>query len=113
MTKFLVVSQGPEFIDEQTATEETAERHEELIGKRTIAPEKVKGRRFLYRFPDSALKPLARRMCSCRREEASTKPLIVCHPPHVIVGASRNFAIYDNEFLVVPSTANRNRFCDG
>jgi hypothetical protein len=27
----------------------------------------------------------------------------VCQPPHIIVGASRNFAVYTEEFLVVPS----------
>ena len=100
--EFLVVSQGPEFIDEQTATEETAERHEELIGERTVLPEKVKGRRFLHRFPDSALKPLGPADVFVRRRGGVTKPLIVCHPPHVIVGASRNFAIYEKQFLVVP-----------
>jgi hypothetical protein len=29
-------------------------------------------------------------------------PLSVCRPPHVIVSAARNFAIFSNEFVVVP-----------
>jgi hypothetical protein len=30
-------------------------------------------------------------------------PFQVCQPPHVIVGASRNFAVYTEDFLVVPA----------
>jgi hypothetical protein len=28
--------------------------------------------------------------------------LTVCHPPHVIVSAARNFAVYSDDFIVVP-----------
>jgi len=115
--ELLVVSQGPEFIYEKTATEENAERHAELIGKRTVLPERVKGRDFLHRFPDSALQTLGPSDVFVRKRGGVTKPLLVCHPPHVIVGASRNFAIYEKQFLVVPprqigitSTTNDERF---
>ncbi len=35
------------------------------------------------------------------RERGGWKGLPVCRPPHVIVSAARNFAVYSNEFLVV------------
>jgi hypothetical protein len=101
--ELLVVSQGPEFIDEKTATEETAERHAELIGKRTIVPERVKNRRFLYRFPDSAFESLGSADVYVSKRGGVKRKLSVCPAPHVIVGASRNFAVYTDEYLVVPS----------
>jgi hypothetical protein len=30
------------------------------------------------------------------------RPLVVCKPPHVIVSAARNFAVFSDEFIVVP-----------
>jgi SAM-dependent methyltransferase len=101
--KTLIVSQGPEFIDGGVATEETTELHEELVGKRTILADEVKGRRFLYRFPSSALRSLEPVDVFVSRRGGVKRKLSVCHPPHIIVGASRNFAVYTEEFLVVPS----------
>lgn len=36
------------------------------------------------------------------REGRGPLPLAVCRPPHVIVSAARNFAVYSDEFIVVP-----------
>jgi hypothetical protein len=99
----LIVSQGPEFIDAGVATEETAELHEELVGKRAILSDEVKGRRFLYRFPSSALRSFEPVDVFVSRRGGVKRKLSVCQPPHIIVGASRNFAVYTEEFLVVPS----------
>jgi hypothetical protein len=101
--KVLIVSQGPEFIAAGVATEETAELHEELVGKRTIQADEVKGRRFLYRFPSSALRSLEAADVFVSRRGGVKRKLSVCQPRHIIVGASRNFAVYTEEFLVVPS----------
>jgi methylase of polypeptide subunit release factors len=101
--KVLIVSQGPEFIGAGVATEETAELHEELVGKRTILPDEVKGRRFLYRFPNSALRSLELADVFVSRRGGVKRKLSVCQPQQIIVGASRNFAVYTEELLVVPS----------
>src|ERR1019366_4695646 len=36
------------------------------------------------------------------REGRGPLPLAVCRPPHVIVSAARNFAVYSEKFIVVP-----------
>jgi hypothetical protein len=36
------------------------------------------------------------------REGRGPLPLAVCRPPHVIVSAARNFAVYSDRFIVVP-----------
>ncbi len=36
------------------------------------------------------------------REGRGMLPLAVCRPPHVIVSAARNFAVYSEDFIVVP-----------
>lgn len=36
------------------------------------------------------------------REGRGQLPLAVCRPPHVIVSAARNFAVYSEKFIVVP-----------
>lgn len=101
--KALVISQGPEFIAAEDANPNNAERHSELAGKRTIIVEKLKGRRYLFRFPSVVLKELDGSETFLSKRAGITLKLSVCRSPHVIVGASRNFAVYSNEFLVVPS----------
>jgi hypothetical protein len=36
------------------------------------------------------------------RVRGGIKPLKVCEPPHIIVSAARTFAVYSDEFLIVP-----------
>lgn len=98
----LVVSQGPEFVRPAIATPQNSEEHSELIDQKTVRVDKLKGRRFLYRFPSGVLKQIDESETFLRRRSGIALPLSVCRPPHVIVGASRNFAIYSNEFLIVP-----------
>jgi len=99
----LVISQGPEFISADVANSTNAEQHRELIGERTILVDKLKGRRFLFRFPPDVLKKLDEAETFLSKRAGINLKLSVCRPPHVIVGASRNFAVYSDEFLVVPS----------
>lgn len=99
----LVLAQGPEFIRASVATPQNSEEHPELIGKRAILVDKLKGRRFLFRFPSEAFRKLEASDIFVSKRAGVERPLSICHPPHLIVGASRNFAIYSEEFLVVPS----------
>ncbi len=101
--KVLVISQGPEFIGADEATEETAEQHNELVGTNTILADALKGRQFLYRFPNSALRSLDLADVFVSRRGGVKRKLSICQPKHIIVGASRNFAVYTEDFLVVPS----------
>lgn len=99
----LLIAQGPEFIPAGVATSKNSEKRPELIGKRTILVDKLKRRRFLIRFPSEIFKKLTAADIFVSKRAGVERPLSICHPPHVVVGASRQFAIYSDEFLAVPS----------
>jgi hypothetical protein len=99
----LIISQGPEFIAANIATSKTTERHMELVGKTTINVDTLKRRRCLFRFPTTSIEVLGSADTFVRRRGGIERTLSVCQPPHVIVGASRNFSIYTEEFMVVPA----------
>lgn len=101
--KQLVISQGPEFIRANVATALNSEKHAELMGKKTVLVGRLKGRRFLFRFPSEVLKKLEPSETFLSKRAGINLKLSVCRPPHLIVGASRNFAIYSDDFMVVPS----------
>lgn len=101
--KILVVSEGPAFVDEKVATKKNSERHGELIGRKTILVDHLKGRRLLFKFPAETSRTLGRSDIFVNRRAGIERKLSICNPPHVIVGASRNFSIYTEEFMVVPA----------
>lgn len=100
----LIISQG---LEVRKGTAETAEAkglepHPGLAGRDQLDVKPLARRRFLFHFPSEALKPLEPERCFVRIRSGVILPLSVCEPPHVIVSAARNFAVYTDEFLVVP-----------
>lgn len=95
----LVIAQGPELRTAEYAKGAATERHLELAGKGTLEVDRLKGRRYLFRFPKAVLRKIDVTETFLRRWAG----LSVCQPPHIIVGASRNFAVYTEDFLIVPS----------
>jgi hypothetical protein len=100
--KQLVVSQGLELRNNTTKGGESTERHDELAGKLALNVDPLKNRRFIFRFPSECLGPVPVTHTAVRAGRFKV-PMQVCEPPHIIVGASRNFAVYSEEFLVVPA----------
>ena len=98
----LVVSQGPEFLPAERSRTEPSERHLELVGMLTLNVDKLKRRRYLLRFPSEAFRTLKATDTYLSKRAGINLKLSICKPPHVIVGASRNFAVYTEEFLIVP-----------
>lgn len=104
----LVVSQGLELRAAKEGGEgaekepEEVELVEEVIGKSKLNVKAVKGLRSFFVFPEQALQPVAPELYYARKGRASL-PLSVCRSPHVIVSAARNFAIYTEDYLVVPA----------
>lgn len=98
----LVVSQGLELRSNDDAKEVT-ERHDELAGKLTLDVESLKNRRFLFRFPQIARILVDKERTAVRTRGGFERPMKVNEPPHVVVGASRSYAVYTEEFLVVPA----------
>ena len=96
----LVISQGLE-LRSITSSDEPIDKHSELAGELILNVAALKNRRYLFRFPIESLAAIPSDQTGVRRGRY-TVPRQVCAPPHVIVGASRNFAVYTEEFLVVP-----------
>jgi len=93
------ISQGMEL--RKNGTKGT-ERHDELAGKVTIDVDPLKNRRYLFRFPAEAKVRVQSDSVSVRKGRFSL-PHSVCVAPHVLVGASRNFAVFSDEFVIVPA----------
>src|SRR6185437_13661933 len=77
-------------------------QHDELAGKVTLNVKPLKRRRFLFRFPPASLTEINANETSVRVRGGFERPMQVNYPPHVLVGASRNFAVYSEDFLLVP-----------
>jgi hypothetical protein len=96
----LEILEGP-----QLRTESAKERKsfvKELVGKPRLVTERLRQQGRLHRIPDAALEKITRSEAFLR-DRGGQKPLAVCRPPHVIVGASLNFAAFSDQFIVVPA----------
>jgi hypothetical protein len=98
----VVVSQGFERRSSTRRGTDKLEYHPELIGKRKLLIDRLKGRRYLWRLPNQAIGSVTEDEAYVRLRGGFSQPLRVCSPPHVVVAASRSFAIYEEQFLIVP-----------
>lgn len=73
----------------------------EIVGKKTFKPTLLARWRGLFTFPSECLATIPDEQ-RWVREGRVDLPLSICRPPHVIVSAARNFAIFSDEFMVVP-----------
>jgi hypothetical protein len=74
---------------------------EEVRNKRILDVTELDRLRNIFAFPKGAM-PKLDDSPKYAREGRGQLPLAVCRPPHVVVSAARNFAVYTEEFLVVP-----------
>lgn len=74
----------------------------EIVGRNTFDPKQLAKWRRLFTLPDSGIAKISEEQRWVRKRGGVQLPLSVCRPPHVIVSAARNFAIFSNEFLVIP-----------
>ena len=80
---------------------EDIEVAKEVAGKNILNVKALEGLRCVYRFPANAIEPISSSLTHARKGRLK-RPLSVCKPPHVIVSAARNFAVYSDDYLVVP-----------
>lgn len=99
----LVISEGLQLRANANEGIEATKRHDELGGKLTLNVDLLKNRRLLFRFPAASLIEIEASKTSVRVRGGFERPMQVNFPPHVLVGASRNFAVYTEDFLVVPA----------
>lgn len=92
--------QGFELRD-STKSSEPIEPMLELAGKMRIKFSKLKGCGRIFAFPKAAISSIPASDANVRKGRGEL-PLLVSQPPHVIVDASRRFAIYSDKFIAVP-----------
>lgn len=92
------MSQGVELRHKNA--EEAIEAAPEVKGQRILQTEPMRRLEHLHHIPSFAIGMVPNDMAYVR--DGRRAPLAVCYPPHVVVSAARTFAIFDNEFLVVP-----------
>ncbi len=98
----LTISEGLQLRRQHAVqSEESLEHHPELAGKHRLNVEPLKRLRNVFQFPKEAIEkvPPEETFVRARRFDL---PYSVCQPPHVIVSAARNFAVFTDEFLIVP-----------
>ncbi|MFN0170865.1 MAG: hypothetical protein ACKV22_30970, partial [Bryobacteraceae bacterium] len=100
--KELTLSEGPQLRD-SLGEKGSNEFHPELIGAATIDLDALKRRRYLLRFPEGSIRRLAESEVFLSKRAGIKRKLSICQPPHVVVSASRNFAVYSEDFFVVPA----------
>jgi len=91
--------QGFELRD-ATKSREPIEPMPELEGKIRINFSKLKGCGLIFAFPKAAISSIPASYANVRKR-GGLKGLQVSQPPHIIVDASRRFAIYSDKFIAV------------
>lgn len=98
--KLIIASEGPQLKDgDPSNPPKGMEPVTELLGKPVLNVKLLRGMRDLLAFPKAALGPNERPLLRLRGGKAG---LEVCRGPHVVLGATRTFAVYCQDFLIVP-----------
>ena len=74
---------------------------EELIGKHGISIGELRGLKHIFSFPQSTLVEIDADYAHVRKR-GGLAGLVGCKPPLIVVDAYRRFAVYSDEFLLVP-----------
>ena len=96
----LAASQGLE--NRAWTQAEKLEEVPEIVGKKTFDATKLAKWRHIFSLPDFCVSRVPESERWVRKRGGVELPLSICRPPHVILSAARNFAIFSNEFIVVP-----------
>lgn len=74
----------------------------ELEGKKILVMDKLRNCGKIFAFPDAALKPIKAEDCFIRLR-GGLAGLEASYPPHIVLDASRRFAVFSDEFIAIPS----------
>jgi hypothetical protein len=80
---------------------EELEHHPELVGKKKLLIDTLRGVGRIYDFPEHAIGRIDEDECYVRKGRSAI-PISISSPPHIIIDASRRFAVYHDEFIAVP-----------
>jgi hypothetical protein len=86
----------------QEDQKEPLERIPRVAGKLTPDLQALRGLGRIYAFPRGSLEKIPASHAYVRRGRG-TVTLEVCEPPHIIISESHTFAVFSDDFLVVPN----------
>jgi hypothetical protein len=95
----LVVREGPQLFAPEKRKEGMTELPD-LLNYQSVDAKVLKGLRHFFVFPGRALRDNTKPLL---RQRGGRVGLDVCEPPHVLVGAACNFAVYSEDPIVVSS----------
>lgn len=98
--KKLVVAEGPPLVAQRIMTGDNKTVHlPEVVGQFVLNVKSLKKRRHLFSFPGEALQSNENHFGHVRR---GIRGVAICRPPHIIVSAARSFAVFTDQYLIVP-----------
>jgi len=102
-TQVFGISEGLQLREEPEKTEDDVcpVIVKEASGAKALDPVELDRFRAVFAFPGFSIPKLEEREWYGRPGRVPL-PLAVCQPPHVIVSAARNFAVFSDEFIIVP-----------
>ncbi|MDP2272960.1 MAG: N-6 DNA methylase [Archangium sp.] len=98
-SKKLVMMEGPQLRSERSKDRLLAVP--KLKGAMEFSLEELRGAGRWHSVPPAALRPIPNSRAFLR-VRGGVSPLAICQPPHVIVSAALTFAVFSEEFFVVP-----------
>jgi hypothetical protein len=93
------ISEGPGL--RRRDAHERVEPLPEVAGQPTLSTAALKETGRIHVFPDRALELVPRELANVR-VRGGRLGVAVCRPPHVLVHGGRNYAVFSEQFLVVP-----------
>lgn len=95
--KIIIAGAGPEFrAGDPTHPPKGMSARPDLLGRQVLCMNSLEGLRNFFSLPLSCMH--AHELPIVRRSGG----IIVCEPPHVLVSAARTFAVFSDEFVIVP-----------
>ena len=95
-----ILSRGPELFASTSASSYGVESCKEVVGKKLLDVKPLKRLRRIFAFPPRAIRDNDKNQM---RSRGGKRGLLVCRPPHIVLSEARNFAVYTDEYLIVPS----------
>ncbi len=96
----IVICRGPELLASKGASSYRVELCDEVVGKKLLDVKPLEGLRRIFAFPPEAIRDNDKNYLRLR---GGKRGLLVCHPPHIVVSEARNFAVYSDQYLIVPA----------
>lgn len=100
--KKVLIAEGMQLRTAPKHGDDAAQHHPELTAKQTIDLEALARARLLFAFPPDALVPIPAQQTWVRVRGGFSSPEKVSRPPHILVNAARNWAVFSNEYVIVP-----------